>query len=56
MIFVFGNGLSVGFDSRLTTESITGCVVTSLGDSYAGVLRDLAELGTPRIRTRRPWA
>ena len=47
MIFVFGNGLSIGFDSRLSTESITGRVVTSLGDSYAGVLRDLAELGTP---------
>lgn len=47
MIFVFGNGLSVGFDFRLTTESITGRVVASLGDSYAGVLRDLAELGTP---------
>ena len=47
MIFVFGNGLSIGFDSRLSTESITGRVVASLGDSYAGVLRDLAELGTP---------
>lgn len=33
MIVVFGNGLSLGFDSRLTTESITGRVVASLGDS-----------------------
>jgi hypothetical protein len=47
VILVFGNGLSIGFDSRLSTESITDRVVASLGDSYAGVLRDLAELGTP---------
>jgi hypothetical protein len=47
MIFVFGNGLSIGFDRRLTTEAITSRVVASLGDTHAGVLRDLAELCTP---------
>ena len=31
MIFVFGNGLSIGFDRRLTTEAITDRVVASLG-------------------------
>lgn len=47
MIFVFGNGLSVGFDSRLATAAITHRVITSLGDTYTDVLRDLADLGTP---------
>jgi hypothetical protein len=47
MIFVFGNGLSIGFDRRLTTPAITERVVASLGGTYTGVLRDLAELGTP---------
>jgi hypothetical protein len=47
MIFVFGNGLSIGFDRRLMTESITDRVVASLGDTYTDVLRDLAELATP---------
>ena len=47
MIFVFGNGLSVGFDSRLTTAAITERVVALLGDDYSDVLRDLAELGNP---------
>jgi hypothetical protein len=47
MIFIFGNGLSIGFDRRLATEALTDRVLTSLGDDYAGVLRDLAELGTP---------
>ena len=31
MIFVFGNGLSIGFDPRLTTTAITARVVDSLG-------------------------
>jgi SIR2-like domain len=47
MIFVFGNGLSIGFDRRLATEVLTDRVLASLGDDYASVLRDLAELGTP---------
>ena len=33
MIFVFGNGLSIGFDSRLTTTGITERVVASLSES-----------------------
>jgi hypothetical protein len=47
MIFVFGNGLSIGFDNRLATPAITERVVASLGDKYTDVLRDLAELGAP---------
>jgi hypothetical protein len=47
MIFVFGNGLSIGFDPRLATAAITDRVVDSLGAPYAGVLRDLAALGAP---------
>ncbi len=47
MIFVFGNGLSIGFDHRLTTAAITERVVASLGDEYSDVLHELAELGTP---------
>jgi hypothetical protein len=47
MIFVFGNGLSIGFDRRLTTAALTDRVLASLGDTYAGVLWDLAEFGTP---------
>jgi len=47
MIFVFGNGLSIGFDSRLATSAITKRVIASLGDEYTEVLRSLVELGTP---------
>lgn len=47
MIFVFGNGLSVGFDPRLATANITGRVVAALGDTYTDVLCDLAQLGAP---------
>jgi hypothetical protein len=47
MIFVFGNGLSIGFDPRLTATAITARVVTSLGSEDTAVLRELAELGTP---------
>ena len=47
MIFVFGNGLSIGFDSRLTTTGITERVVASLSAEYADALRDLAALGAP---------
>jgi hypothetical protein len=47
MIFIFGNGLSIGFDTRLTTSAITARVVNSLGDEDTAVLRELAELGTP---------
>lgn len=47
MIFVLGNGLSIGFDSRLVTSAITERVVASLGAAYTDVLRDLAKLGTP---------
>lgn len=47
MIFVFGNGLSIGFDARLTTTAITARVVDSLGGEDTAVLRELAELGTP---------
>lgn len=47
MIFVFGNGLSAGFDGRLATASITERVLASLGEPYAEVLRELAELAHP---------
>jgi hypothetical protein len=47
MIFVFGNGLSIGFDPRLATLAITDRVKTSLGAAYTDVLRDLAALGAP---------
>ncbi|MGH3274029.1 MAG: SIR2 family protein [Streptosporangiaceae bacterium] len=47
MIFVFGNGLSIGFDSRLTTTAITERVTASLGSTDIGVLRELTQLGSP---------
>jgi hypothetical protein len=40
VIFVFGNGLSVGLDSRLATAAITQRVMAAVGSAYAGVLRD----------------
>ena len=49
MIFVFGNGLSIGFDPRLTTAAITSRVVDSPGSEDTAVLRELAELGTPAV-------
>jgi hypothetical protein len=47
MIFVFGNGLSSGFDRGLTTPAITDRVMASLGSREKDVLRELAQLGTP---------
>lgn len=47
MIFMFGNGLSIGFDNRLTTTAITECVTASLSSTEIDVLRELAQLGSP---------
>lgn len=47
MLFVFGHGLLIGFDSRLATSAITERVIASLGGAYTDVLRDLAKLGAP---------
>lgn len=56
MIFVFGNGLSIGFDPRLTITAITARVVESLGSEDTAVLQQLAELGTPEDPDTAPVA
>lgn len=56
MIFVFGNGLSIGFDARLKTEAITRRVKDSLGPHYTDVLQLLAALGTAEDPDSKPVA
>ena len=47
VVFLFGNGLSCGFDARLATSALTGRVLARLGPDYVEVLEDLAELASP---------
>jgi hypothetical protein len=56
MIFIFGNGLSIGFDSRLETRAITERVIATLGDSYTDVLQTLTDLGAPEDPDTAPVA
>jgi hypothetical protein len=47
IVFLFGNGLSVGFDPRFRTAALTERVLTRLGPAYGAALADLASLANP---------
>lgn len=47
IVFLFGNGLSVGFDPRFLTAALTERVLTRLGPTYGSALTDLASLASP---------
>lgn len=47
VVVLLGNGLSCGFDPRLTTNALTQRVLERLGPEYTGALSDLAELASP---------
>lgn len=47
VVVLLGNGLSCGFDPRLTTKALTERVLQRLGPDYMEALADLAELASP---------
>jgi hypothetical protein len=47
IVVLIGNGLSSGFDPRLTTKALTERVLERLGPDYVQALSDLAELASP---------